>query len=213
MTANAIQEQKFGISLPDGSSVDLNTGSEIKYRLLPSGIRMVNLRGEAFFNVLQDAEHPFVIEAGQGSVRVTGTSFSVRNVPGKFRVEVYVESGNVQIYRTNQKDRVLSLNPGETGILDEKGLSRTHHPDPNQLSWKTKKLKFRKTRLEDVAAVLNRTYGEEIRFADQTLEDCLFTGTFDEQPIDSVVRVIQVAFNLELDQSGRAYVFSGNGCN
>jgi len=53
----------------------------------------------------------------------------------------------------------------------------------------------------------------KIRFTNESLEDCLFTGTFDEQPIDSVMRVIQVAFDLNLNRQGKAYVFSGEGCN
>ena len=53
----------------------------------------------------------------------------------------------------------------------------------------------------------------KIRFTNESLEDCLFTGTFDQQPIDSVMRVIQVAFDLDINQSGKAYVLSGDGCN
>ena len=50
----------------------------------------------------------------------------------------------------------------------------------------------------------------KIRFTNESLEDCLFTGTFDQQPIDSVMKVIQVAFDLDLDQNGKAYVLSGD---
>ena len=53
----------------------------------------------------------------------------------------------------------------------------------------------------------------KIRFTNESLEDCLFTGTFDQQPLDSVMKVIKVAFDLDLDQDGKAYVFSGDGCN
>ena len=45
------------------------------------------------------------------------------------------------------------------------------------------------------------------------LEDCLFTGTFDQQPVDSVMKVIQIAFNLEMDQDKNSFIFSGSGCN
>lgn len=213
MTASTRQEQKFGLKLPDGSTVDMNAESSLRYKLQRSGVRTVRLEGEAFFDVANDPVHPFIIEAGQGIIEVTGTSFSVRTVPGGDRIEVYVESGNVRFFRSREEEHSLSLKAGETAVLEKDRLSRNVNLGPNHLSWKTRKLKFRESRLGDVASILNRTYSQEIRFTDESLEDCLFTGTFDQQPIDSVVRVIQVAFGLELDRDGKAYVFSGEGCN
>jgi ferric-dicitrate binding protein FerR (iron transport regulator) len=212
MTASTQNQQKFGLNLPDGSRVDLNAGSKLTYKLQRSGTRMVKLEGEAWFDVSPDESSPFVIRAGNGTVRVTGTSFTVRTVPGTKKIEVYVESGNVQFYRSRKKDRILSLKAGQMGVLEQNQLNEKTIIEPNHLSWKTRKLKFRDTRLGDVAGVLNRTYSQNIRFTNETLEDCLFTGTFDQQPIDSVVRVIQVAFGLDVDRDGRAYVFSGDGC-
>ncbi|MCK4751715.1 MAG: DUF4974 domain-containing protein, partial [Bacteroidales bacterium] len=111
------------------------------------------------------------------------------------------------------QDRILSLKAGQMGILDADRLSENTKIGPNHLAWKTKKLIFRETPLGDVAAVLNRTYSQNIRFSNEALEDCLFTGTFDKQPVDSVVRVIELAFDLELERDGKAYVLSGDGCN
>ncbi|MFC2115635.1 FecR family protein [Bacteroidota bacterium] len=213
MTARTQELQEFGIILPDGSRVDLNANSKLEYKLQKSGIRMVSLEGDAFFNVTHDEYQPFIIKAGNGIVQVTGTSFSVRTIPEVDRIEVYVESGNVQFYRSRKQDKVLSLNKGQMGVLEQNRLSRNSSVEPNHLAWKTRKLTFRETRLGDVAGVLNRTYSQNIRFNNEALEDCLFTGTFDKQPVDSVVRVIQIAFDLDLNRDGKAYVFSGNGCN
>ncbi len=213
MTARTLEQQTFGLNLPDGSRVDLNADSKITYRLQRSGIRRVTLEGEAFFDVRHNEYSPFIIRAGNGVVRVTGTSFSVRTLPGSDRIEVYVESGNVQFFRSRKQDRMLDLEPGQMGVLEQNRLSKNNSIEPNHLSWKTRKLIFRETRLGDVAGILNRTYSQKIRFTNESLEDCLFTGTFDKQPIDSVVRVIQVAFDLEVGRDGKAYVFSGNGCN
>jgi transmembrane sensor len=212
MTAATLDQQKFGLTLPDGSTVDMNANSKLSYKLHISGVRMVKLEGEAWFDVKHDESRPFIIKAGNGTVRVTGTSFTVRTVPGTDRIEVYVESGNVQFYRSGKQEGKLSLKAGQMGVLEKNQLTETAEVEPNRLSWKTRKLIFRDTRLGDVAGVLNRTYSQNIRFTNESLEDCLFTGTFDQEPIDSVVRVIQVAFGLEVGRDGRAYVFSGDGC-
>ena len=213
LAASTTDNQKFGIVLPDGSEVDLNAHSKFEYRLEDSGIRSVKLTGEAWFNVSSDPDHPFIVEAGNGVVKVTGTSFCVRTDPDKDRIEVYVASGSVRFHHARKDDEVLSLEPGTMGVLEQNYLEEEKSIDMNYLSWKTRKLTFRQTRLGEVASVLNRTYGKNIRFDNKILEDCPFNGTFDQQPIDSVMKVIQIAFNLDMEQDKNTFIFSGSGCN
>ena len=213
LAASTTDNQQFGILLPDGSAVDLNAHSKFEYRLDKSGVRNVKLTGEAWFNVSNDPVHPFIVEAGRGVIKVTGTSFSVRTNQDKDRLEVYVASGSVQFHKSRQEDKVLSLEPGTLGVLEQNRLEEEKTIDMNYLSWKTRKLAFRQTPLGEVAGVLNRTYGKDIRFDNERLEDCLFTGTFVQQPVDSVMKVIQMAFNLDMEQDKNTFIFSGNGCN
>jgi ferric-dicitrate binding protein FerR (iron transport regulator) len=213
LAAGTTDNQEFGIVLPDGSEVDLNAHSYIDYKLAASGIRSVKLTGEAWFNVSSDPAHPFVVEAGNAIVRVTGTSFSVRTDPDKDRIEVYVASGSVRFQQARKDDEVLSLEPGTMGVLVQNQLEEEKSIDMNYLSWKTRKLTFQKTSLGEVAGVLNRTYGINIRFDNEKLEECLFTTTFDQQPVDSVMKVIQIAFNLDIEQDKNTFILSGNECN
>ncbi len=213
LAVSTTDNQEFGIVLPDGSVVDLNTHSKFEYRLEKSGIRSVKLTGEAWFSVSNDPVHPFIVEAGSGVIKVTGTSFSVRTDPDRDRIEVYVASGSVRFHKARKDNEALNLKPGTLGVLEQNRLEEEKSIDMNYLSWKTRKLAFRQTRLGEVADVLNRTYGKKIRFDNKTLEDCLFTGTFDQQPVDSVMKVIQIAFNLDMDQDKNTFIFSGSGCN
>jgi transmembrane sensor len=213
LAAGTTDNQEFGIVLPDGSEVDLNTHSKIEYRLGGSGIRSVKLTGEAWFSVTNDADHPFIVEAGNAVITVTGTSFCVRTNSRKDRIEVYVASGSVQFHQARKDNQVLNLEPGTLGVLEQNHLEEEKSIDMNYLSWKTRKLTFRQTRLGEVADILNRTYGNNIRFDNEILEDCLFTGTFDQQPVDSVMKVIQIAFNLDMEREENIFIFSGNGCN
>jgi transmembrane sensor len=213
LAANTTDNQEFGILLPDGSEVDLNAHSAIEYRHEDTGIRSVRLTGEAWFRVNHDPAHPFIVRAGKGLIRVTGTSFSVRTNQENDRIEVYVASGSVQLQNARKGDEALSLEPGTMGVLELNHLKQEGSIDENYLSWKTRKLTFRQTRLGEVADVLNRTYGKNIRFENDKLQDCLFTGTFDQQPVDTVMKVIQIAFNLDLEQEHNTFIFYGNGCN
>ena len=205
--------EEYGFSLPDGSTVDLNAHSKIQFNQDKDGNRLVRLSGEAYFNVSPDPDRPFIIRTGSAVVRVTGTSFSVRALPDNRRVEVYVESGNVQFYQSGDTEKIIDLESGNMGVLEDNIIKMEVNRDENYLSWKTRKLAFRQSNLGEVAEVLNRTYKKEILFENDELEKCLFTGTFDGQPVDSVVRVIQLAFNLDVDRNRNSYVFSGEGCN
>ena len=205
--------EEYGFSLPDGSTVDLNAHSKIQFTQDKDGNRLVRLSGEAYFNVSPDPDRPFIIRTGSAVVRVTGTSFSVRALPDNRRVEVYVESGNVQFYQSGDTEKIIDLESGNMGVLEDNIIKMEVNRDENYLSWKTRKLAFRQSNLGEVAKVLNRTYKKEILFDNDELEKCLFTGTFDGQPVDSVVRVIQLAFNLDVDRNRNSYVFSGEGCN
>ena len=205
--------EEYGFSLPDGSTVDLNAHSKIQFNQDKDGNRLVRLSGEAYFNVSPDPDRPFIIRTGSAVVRVTGTSFSVRALPDNRRVEVYVESGNVQFYQSGDTEKIIDLESGNMGVLEDNIIKMEVNRDENYLSWKTRKLAFRQSNLGEVAEVLNRTYKKEILFDNDELENCLFTGTFDGQPVDSVVRVIQLAFNLDVDRNRNSYVFSGEGCN
>ena len=65
------------IQLSDGSMVELNSGSTIKYARSFGDERRVSLQGEAFFDVEKETR-PFIVETFNGSVRVLGTTFNVK---------------------------------------------------------------------------------------------------------------------------------------
>lgn len=111
---------RLTVALPDGSSVELNSGSSLRYRRsfawLP-GVRAheraVELVGEAFFDVEPDVR-PFRVEAGEASVRVLGTRFNVRarRSTTEESVRVEVEEGRVEVWSSRSSSGVI-LSAGE----------------------------------------------------------------------------------------------------
>ena len=213
LTAQTDMAEEYGLSLPDGSVVDLNTNSKIQFSQDKSGNRLVKLSGEAFFEVSHDPGRSFIITSGQAVVRVIGTSFSVRSDPAGTHIEVFVKSGSVQFYQAGEDGNMIKLESGNMGILENNVLRMEDNHYENYLSWKTRKLTFRQANLGEVAKALNRTYKKEILFGNDALKECLYTGTFDAQPVDSVIRVLQLTFNLDVDQHMNSYVLSGEACN
>ena len=88
--------------LSDGSTVFLNRNSSLTYpKNFMSGARKVSLKGEAFFDIITDEEHPFIIDAGKAKIQVLGTSFNVITENADNEVEVYVASGKVMVTSAN----------------------------------------------------------------------------------------------------------------
>jgi len=84
LTARKTQKK---IILPDGTSVWLNGGSTLKYDfdMNKADTRQVYLSGEAFFDVVKDKAHPFIISTSKISIRVFGTAFNVKAIPEKIK--------------------------------------------------------------------------------------------------------------------------------
>jgi transmembrane sensor len=88
--------QRQSITLPDGSHIDLNANTRLRYENRRDERRVVLSAGEAYFMVAKDKTHPFVVETSAGSVRVTGTMFDVQ-APRSNQLTVTVAEGSVQV--------------------------------------------------------------------------------------------------------------------
>jgi transmembrane sensor len=100
-------------TLPDGSIVTLNKGSQISYpSRFKSKTREVVLKGEAFFKVEPNKNKPFIVRANNIQITVVGTSFNVKTENGI--TEVVVETGIVQVTTT---DKTVELTAGERATV------------------------------------------------------------------------------------------------
>ncbi len=201
------------IILPDGSKVFLNADTKISYpKKFIGNIREVILYGEAFFEVVPNANKPFIVRADKANVRVLGTSFLVNtHTVNKNNVEVYVETGKVQLYES--EDNHILIEPGYTGQLNKKTLSRSLNKNKNIIAWKTKKITFGpETRLEEVVKVLEHTYNEKIVIKNDNALKCVYKGTFDNVPFDSVIKTVAKTFGFEIKYENNKVVLLGKGC-
>ena len=203
-----------GITLPDGSVVTLNRNSALTYPKTFSGnTREVSITGEAFFEVSPDAEKPFVIQAGSAKIRVLGTSFNVCAYPEAETVDVIVATGKVQVTCNDKPENNgcnLILTPGERGTLSNKDLTlvKSANYDLNASAWKTRQLVFEDTPLAEVVSALEKVYFVNIQLADPQLRDLALTANFNNQPVDFILDVIRLTFNLELTSMNGQYYFT-----
>ncbi|MFY9150391.1 MAG: FecR domain-containing protein [Prolixibacteraceae bacterium] len=199
-------------TLPDGTLVSLNSDTRLKYpKHFGKNTREVSIEGEAFFEVKPNKNKPFIIHAGKAQVKVLGTSFNVSAYPETKMVEVIVATGEVQVMnKTDQtiQTNELILNPGDKGTLvySSNSLLKTTNQDPNFLSWKTHKLIFKATSLDEVVRNLEKVYKVNISLADTKLNGLLLTAQFNDYPLDFILQVIETTFNIETQKVNGHYI-------
>lgn len=196
-------ETNKSITLEDGSVITLNSDSKLIYpRKFKTGERRVELVGEAFFDIAKNPKKPFIIKAQDAEVKVLGTSFNI-NATTNNKVEVLVKTGKVQFSSINKPSNKLILIPGDFASLQESKLEKTVTRDDNYLSWKTRQIIFRDTKLYEVAKVLGRTYQVQIRFQEAELENLALNSTFDHEPLENILNYMCSPFNLVYEKKGK----------
>ena len=201
--------------LPDGSKVALNSNSQLLFpKHFKDNVREVMVYGEVFFDVTPDPDKPFIIHAGNAQVKVLGTSFNVSAYPNNETIEVVVKTGKVQVRNVNQEikseNSEVVLIPGEKGTLFKKSnvLERATNSDPNYIAWKTRNLVFNEVPLKEVFKSLENVYHVKIQVSDPKLNDLLLEAQFDHKPVEFVLNVIQITFDLELTNEKEQFTFS-----
>jgi len=202
--------------LPDGTIVTLNTGATLLYPGdFEGSFRKVTLQGEAWFEVAHDQTKPFIVSAGNASIRVVGTSFYVNTKSFDDMKEVILSSGIVRVYFDSKPGNTVFLFPGDKAELssDDHTIIKTDNDDMNFLSWKTKRMIFNNAPLNEVVALLTKVYHTSVRLSDDRMSDCRITTTFDRQSLESVLNVLKATLDLQVRNTGAGIELSGNGCN
>ena len=175
-TVSAPYGEITSLTLPDGSRVELNSGSEVRYnRLFSLSNREIELNGEAFFSV-QEGEIPFEVNANGTTIRVTGTRFNVRSWsegPGE-ETEVTVTEGKVQFYPQDQTHRSVTIRPGQ---LSRWAVAMGAPTNPDSISldrilgWRDHKIAFTKKPLPVLLRELERRFDTRIELQAETMRD------------------------------------------
>lgn len=179
-------------SLPDGSTVWLNANSVLKYpEVFTSGKRMVYLKGEALFEVKNDAGNPFIVEAGGMEIEVIGTRFLVNNYPEKDVVEAALVNGKVKLSGDYFAES-LQLNPGElftyNKLTGRSNLSQINTDD--YTSWIHSKLVFDKTNLANIIINMEKWFGVQIVASPELARSIHLSFTVRRESLDEILTYI-----------------------
>lgn len=202
VTAAGAQRQ---IDLSDGSTITLNTRSEVSVDLA-GNYRIVRLiRGEARFNVAKDAARPFIVDTGSARVRALGTSFDVRVSDAQLAVTLL--EGRVEVASTPRGAvppiEPVVLQPGQqlalelsTGEHKVQGITRERAN-----AWLAHQLVFEAASLVDVVTEANRYLPNPVVIGDASLEEVQVSGVIRAGSLDSLVGSLEASFPIEVRQT------------
>ncbi|MEM0911928.1 MAG: FecR domain-containing protein [Pseudomonadota bacterium] len=187
------------IELNDGTRVSLAPNSVIQ-TFYSDQRRLVNLiKGNGFFEVVNDKDWPFVVNANDVNVTVIGTAFDIeKNLNG---AQVSVAEGTVEL-SVASNNRTALLNANQRITVEMGTLGNIKNISSNEIGiWRSGWLIFDNVTLADVAADLSRYSNRQILVADE-VKDVLVSGRFSTQEIDSTLVTLTEVFNIEQVEFG-----------
>lgn len=190
-------------TLPDGTKVHLNSQTSLSFPITFSGkTRDVVLNGEAYFEVAENKEKPFVVNTGKINIEVTGTEFKASNYSEESLIEIVLVSGSIQLFQgdySHSKENITRLQPGEKACYNtnDDRLYIENVKVDKYISWKDGILMFRNDSMKEVVKRLNRWFNADIKLTGNDLKDYVYTGTFENESINQILELLKISAPID----------------
>jgi transmembrane sensor len=207
--------QRSTHTLSDGTRVELNANTSLRYEQGPAERRVRLAGGEACFAVAKDRARPFIVETPAGSVRVTGTPFHVRTEPAAQTFEVTVVEGSVQVRPgagsgASRGEDPIALGAGEQLVAQAGGLTvkpLTPADLEDALAWRQGLAVFNGVPLRDAAARFARYHGRRIA-VDPAIAGERVGGMYSLDDLSGFLAGMEstLGVDFKFDQNGAAFL-------
>jgi len=173
--------QQQRVILSDGTSVRLNAGSRLVFPATFSGDkREVYLKGEGFFEVYKDSQHPFIVKTDFVDIKVLGTTFDISAYEDESIASTVLVEGSVTVFQKNKvfgnKSFVLSPGQGCFYSINDK-QSKIKDVDVNfYTSWKNGIYQFMDVSIIDIIRSISKYYNVSIQVEGKELSDTRISG-------------------------------------
>ncbi|HVK47602.1 MAG TPA: FecR domain-containing protein [Pseudobacter sp.] len=190
----------FCVQLPDGSKAWLNAASSIRYPTsFPTSTRSVSITGEVHFEVKQDAQRPFFVEANkQAVIEVLGTDFNVKAYDNDSSVTTSLLSGSISFRKIKDSSGAVVLKPGQATLLVKDQLKVTEADTTQVLAWKKGNFYFNNATVQEFMRDLERWYDFETIYP-EGIPDIRFSGSMSRKL--KLSQILEVIENLGLQSS------------
>jgi transmembrane sensor len=189
---------QYQIILPDGSHVWLNAASSLKYpTAFNAGVRKVQLKGEAYFEITKNPGKPFIVDATNHTVKVLGTHFNMNTYADGPARTTLVE-GQVLVSLPSNDHQILK--PGQQAIITGNVIQIKEVNVEDEIAWKDGLLVFQNATTKNVLQHICRWYDVSVDYT--TLPEKHFDGEIPmDRPLSEVLKVLEktnhVKFRIE----------------
>lgn len=199
--ATAVGERQ-DITLADGSSVTLNTGSRLEVAFSQSERRLKLVEGQALFEV-ETADRPFVVEAGGSLTTALGTEFDIRLRPEGAAITLL--EGKVRVAQAGDPRRDV-LSPGQRLQFTGSQVVISEIDPAAAASWKTGMIRFRDVTLAEAVEEMNRYSETNLRVDDPELAEARLSGVFPAGDQDVFVESLTLHLDIRAEREGDGFV-------
>jgi transmembrane sensor len=196
---------QYNIVLADGTKVFLNAVSSIKYPTQFNGDqRIVELEGEAYFEVAKNKSKPFLVKSDNQTIEVLGTHFNVHAYNNESVVKTTLLEGSVAVSSKNQK---AILKPGQQSNISESSskIAVKEVDTEAAIAWKNGRFKFDNADLKSVMKQLERWYGIKVEYRGDVSDVRFNGGTFRNKNLSEVLKVLELS-NIKFKVEGKTII-------
>jgi len=205
--------QQLRASLPDGSTLELDTATTLRVSFFRQRREVQLIEGQASFAVTSDSARPFSVAADRVQVTVVGTRFNVRltpQVPGREGVEVKVQEGRVRVMGPSglaSQPEGFELVAGAQAIFDRANEKPVlgQAPLTDTPAWRNRRLSFNNVPLAEALAEMDRYAPLEITAVDPAVAQLRLTGTFDPRDAATTRRLLAAALPIRFEHGEQGY--------
>jgi len=200
------------VSLADGSSLKLNTDSEVKVRFSSSERHVELLRGEVYFDVAKDVDRPFVVTMRSDRVTAIGTAFNI-DVTGASNTEVLVTEGQVRVNRVSESSQdtyeEVFLTPGQKVVIANNQPIVSEDSDiENQLAWRDGMIVFEGESLAQAINEIDRYTSLSFKIVDQEIATMPVGGFFRTGDLEQLLLILKSNFGVKSTRLGNEILLS-----
>lgn len=192
---------EFTLILSDGTKIWLNSESSLRYpATFPGDKRVVELTGEAYFEVAHREAQPFEVVTANQTITVLGTSFNVSHYPEDQEIVSTLVAGKVRV-RTEDGTKT-TLSPGEQAVYRKRSHTITRHQVDVEkyIAWKNGLFYFENEPLERIMVTLSRWYDIEVVYVNPYLKQTRFTGTLKRyETFENVIDIIEMTHDVKFE--------------
>ena len=196
--------QRVSLTLQDGTSVWLNAGTTLRYPALFTGReRRVEIEGEARFEVVHDAKHPFIVRTYACDVEVLGTKFDVMAEEREGLFSAALLRGSVKVTNRLTPGEQFVLKPNEEVRLAGRRLNLNAIGSMDDYLWTEGMISIKGLSFGELMHKFEKSFGVKIRIDRARMPEVDYNhGKIRiSDGVDSALRLLQMASDFTYTRS------------